>query len=153
MNGTNPMDASYQAFRDQLRPNLPDELVIEDYLRRLAYGTDASFYRLIPKLVVKVRDEADLTRVLGAADRHQVPVTFRAAGTSLSGQAVTDSVLVVLDGRAWQVVLSTLGIRSGPAVGAGTCRPRRGTLEPASSSSACRASARIRECLRALRPR
>ncbi len=96
------MNQRYQAFRDQLSPGLPDELVIEDYLRRLAYGTDASVYRLIPHLVVKVRNETDLTLVLAAANRCQVPVTFRAAGTSLSGQAVTDSVLVVLDGDAWR---------------------------------------------------
>jgi Fe-S oxidoreductase len=96
------MDERYHAFRDQLRMGLPDRLVIEDYLRRLAYGTDASFYRLIPKLVVKVRDEADLTLILDAANRYSVPVTFRAAGTSLSGQAVTDSVLAVMDGDAWR---------------------------------------------------
>ena len=96
------MDANYQAFRDLLRPGIPDDRVFEDYLRRLAYGTDASFYRLIPRLVVRIRNEAELIRVLGAANRHLVPVTFRAAGTSLSGQAVTDSVLLVLDGNAWR---------------------------------------------------
>lgn len=83
------MDTSYQAFRDRLRPELPDELVIDDYLRRLAYGTDASFYRLIPRLVVKVRDEAELILVLDAADRHRIPVTFRADGTLLDTQART----------------------------------------------------------------
>lgn len=34
------------------------------------------------------------TRVLPIALKHGVPVTFRAAGTSLSGQAITDSVLL-----------------------------------------------------------
>ena len=96
------MDTRYQAFRDRLRSGIPDARVIEDYLRRLAYGTDASFYRLIPELVVKVGDEAELTLVLDAANRHQVPLTYRAAGTSLSGQAVTDSVLVMMDGDVWR---------------------------------------------------
>ena len=96
------MNTNCRDFRDRLRAGIPDEQVIEDYLRRLAYGSDASFYRMIPQLVVKIRDEQDLILVLDAANRHQVPLTFRAAGTSLSGQAVTDSVLVMLDGHAWQ---------------------------------------------------
>ncbi len=96
------MNENIKALREDLRGNLPETQVIEDELRRLAYGTDASFYRLIPQLVLKVRDEVELIQVLKAANRHQVPVTFRAAGTSLSGQAITDSVLVLLSGEGWQ---------------------------------------------------
>jgi D-lactate dehydrogenase len=59
-------------------------------------GTDASFYRLNPKMVVKVHNEAELRKVLPIAKKFGVPVTFRAAGTSLSGQALTDSVLLKL---------------------------------------------------------
>ena len=65
-------------------------------MRTFAYGTDASFYRLNPKLVVKVHTEDEIRRVLPIARRLAVPVTFRAAGTSLSGQAITDSVLLKL---------------------------------------------------------
>ena len=65
-------------------------------MRTFAYGTDASFYRLNPKLVVKVHTEDEVRRVLPIARRLAVPVTFRAAGTSLSGQAITDSVLLKL---------------------------------------------------------
>ena len=67
-----------------------------DPVRTFAYGTDASFYRLNPKLVVKVHTEDEIRRVLPIARRLAVPVTFRAAGTSLSGQAITDSVLLKL---------------------------------------------------------
>jgi len=77
---------------------LPPGRVLADPLYCLAYGTDASFYRLLPKLVVKVRTEQEVQRVLRAAAARGTPVTFRAAGTSLSGQAVSDSVLVVLAG-------------------------------------------------------
>ena len=69
-----------------------------DPVRTLAWGTDASFYRLVPKVVVKVRTEDEVVRLLALADRLGLPVTFRAAGTSLSGQAVTDSILLVLAG-------------------------------------------------------
>ena len=59
--------------------------VIRDPLRLLAYGTDASFYRLIPQVVVKVESEDEAAAVLAACRRDGLPVTFRAAGTSLSG--------------------------------------------------------------------
>lgn len=62
----------------------------------LADGTDASFYRLVPQMVVKVHDEREVKEILPVAAKHQTPVTFRAAGTSLSGQAVTDSILLKL---------------------------------------------------------
>jgi D-lactate dehydrogenase len=44
----------------------------------------------------QVHNEAELKRILPIAKAHGVPVTFRAAGTSLSGQALTDSVLLKL---------------------------------------------------------
>ena len=68
--------------------------VFTDPVRTFAYGTDASFYRLIPKMVLKVETEAEIRALLPLAKKHGTPVTFRAAGTSLSGQAVTDSILL-----------------------------------------------------------
>ena len=73
-----------------------------DALTRFAYGTDASFYRLTPQLVVRAWDEEEVVAVLRSAREHGVAVTFRAAGTSLSGQAITDALLLVLDGRSWR---------------------------------------------------
>ncbi|MBK9236572.1 MAG: FAD-binding oxidoreductase [Rhodoferax sp.] len=75
---------------------LPARQVITDNLRRLAYGTDASFYRLTPEVVAVVETEEEVQALLQAAQAHARPVTFRAAGTSLSGQAVTDSVLALI---------------------------------------------------------
>jgi D-lactate dehydrogenase len=97
---------------------LPVERVIDDELRRLAYGTDASFYRLLPEVVVVVQNEAEVQAVLALCRRLKKPVTFRAAGTSLSGQAITDSVLVVL-GDGWkqhEILSDGRRIRLGPAV-------------------------------------
>jgi len=88
----------YGAFYDALAGEIPASRIFCDPFRTLAYGTDASFYRLTPKIVVKVRTTEEASLLLRAADRLSVPVTFRAAGTSLSGQAVTDSVLAVLAG-------------------------------------------------------
>lgn len=75
---------------------LPEKQLITDYLRRLAYGSDASFYRMIPEVVAVVESEEEVQALLQAALAHRRPVTFRAAGTSLSGQAVTDSVLALI---------------------------------------------------------
>ena len=44
------------AVVDSLRRTLPAHQVITDDLRRLAYGSDASFYRLIPQVIVRPRD-------------------------------------------------------------------------------------------------
>ncbi|MES2870539.1 MAG: FAD-binding and (Fe-S)-binding domain-containing protein [Pseudomonadota bacterium] len=79
---------------------IPQDRRFTDALSTLAFGTDASFYRLIPKLVVRVESEDEVVELLRLARRDQVPVTFRAAGTSLSGQAISDSVLIVL-GDNW----------------------------------------------------
>lgn len=89
-------DGRYQAFRQEIQQFIEQERVYTDPVRTFAYGTDASFYRLNPKMVVKVHNEAELKKILPIAKKHGVPVTFRAAGTSLSGQALTDSVLLKL---------------------------------------------------------
>ena len=79
---------------------IPPDRRFTDALSTLAFGTDASFYRLIPKLVIRVESEDEVVELLRLARRDQVAVTFRAAGTSLSGQAISDSVLIVL-GDNW----------------------------------------------------
>jgi D-lactate dehydrogenase len=90
-------DIYHQVYTDLSRA-LPEDRVSRNLLRRLAMGTDASFYRLVPEIVVEVNDVTEVQALLAVTREHRVAVTFRAAGTSLSGQAVTDSVLVCL---AW----------------------------------------------------
>ena len=87
------------AFLRAIEQQIPAQRCFSDPLSTLAFGTDASFYRLIPKLVIRVEAEAEVIFILQQASTHQVPVTFRAAGTSLSGQAISDSVLIVLGDR------------------------------------------------------
>jgi len=114
--GGHPPD--YAALIRDLVGAIPVERLVTDQLRLLAYGTDASFYRLIPKLVVEVADEAEVKAVLAACRRYGAPVTFRAAGTSLSGQAVSDSVLMIL-GNGWNKAVVEKGgeaIRLQPGV-------------------------------------
>ncbi|MBD8573647.1 FAD-binding oxidoreductase [Pseudomonas syringae] len=87
-------------FLRQAQLLIPPARRFDDPLSTLAFGTDASFYRLIPKLVIRVESEAEVIALLKLAQASRVPVTFRAAGTSLSGQAISDSVLLVL-GDNW----------------------------------------------------
>ncbi|CAA6816582.1 MAG: Predicted D-lactate dehydrogenase, Fe-S protein, FAD/FMN-containing [uncultured Thiotrichaceae bacterium] len=96
------MNSTYPAFQRDVLHLIPSTRVFDDPLHCLTYGTDASFYRLIPKLVIKVENEAEVVSILTLAATHKLPVTFRAAGTSLSGQAITDSILVLLSGETWR---------------------------------------------------
>ncbi|HEX2867182.1 MAG TPA: FAD-binding and (Fe-S)-binding domain-containing protein [Ignavibacteriales bacterium] len=95
------LSGKYLELYNSLREGIPEDRMFSDDLRTLAYGTDASFYRLVPKLVVKVDSEEEVILILKHSRRLGLSVTFRAAGTSLSGQAVSDSVLVVL-GTKWR---------------------------------------------------
>ena len=91
----------YDALYRRLATYIPDDRLITDPLRLLTWGTDASFYRLVPRIVVVVDSEREVVRLLADCAALETPVTFRAAGTSLSGQAITDSVLVLL-GDGWR---------------------------------------------------
>ena len=97
------MDGNYKLLAKALESHIPREQLIDDDLRTLAYGTDASFYRLVPQLVIKVNSESEIRAVLQECRSLSLPCTFRAGGTSLSGQAVTDSVLILL-GPSWRKI-------------------------------------------------
>lgn len=86
---------SYQKLTDILSASIDSKRILTNPLQTLAYGTDASFYRLIPKIVILAHNEAEVTEIIKEAKKLDIALTFRAAGTSLSGQAITDSVLVV----------------------------------------------------------
>ena len=92
----------YESLFSSLNAKFPSSRLITDPLRTLAYGTDASFYRLTPKLIVKVESEDEILAVMQACRELNIAITFRAAGTSLSGQALSESVLVVLGSEGWR---------------------------------------------------
>lgn len=89
------------SFLSEIRGFIPEKRIYTDELRLLAWGTDAGFYRLLPKVVVQSASEIEVSLLLRAATKYHLPVTFRAAGTSLSGQAISDSVLI-LAGNNWE---------------------------------------------------
>ncbi len=91
----------YNKFIKEISRTVAPKRIYTDDLRRLAWGTDAGFYRMLPKVVVRTADENEMVAVLKAASSLGLPLTFRAAGTSLSGQAISDSILVVA-GKYWE---------------------------------------------------
>ncbi len=90
-----------QKFLADLRQFIPSERIYTDELRTLGWGTDASFYRQIPKVVIRSDGEEEISKIVKACKKYNLPFTFRAAGTSLSGQSCTDSVLIVA-GKHWE---------------------------------------------------
>ena len=91
----------FKQFLTELKQLLPADRIYTDELRTLGWGTDASFYRMIPKVVVRSDGEEEVSRIIKTCRKYKLPFTFRAAGTSLSGQSCTDSVLIVA-GKHWE---------------------------------------------------
>ena len=91
----------FNQFLSDLRQFMPSERIYTDELRTLGWGTDASFYRQIPKVVLRSDGEEEISKIVRLCQKYKLPFTFRAAGTSLSGQSCTDSVLIVA-GKHWE---------------------------------------------------
>ncbi|WP_374623716.1 FAD-binding and (Fe-S)-binding domain-containing protein [Devosia sp.] len=103
---------------DRLRDVIRKDRIMTDPVMTYAYSGDASSYRLVPAVVVIVNTEDEVRAVIEAARAERLPLTFRAAGTSLSGQAITEGVLAVL-GDGWkklQIDDSGARVTLGPAV-------------------------------------
>lgn len=88
-------------LRKEFLDFLPEGQVLSRPIERVGYASDASVYRLIPQLVVQPKTDSDIQEIFRRARRLRLPVVFRAAGTSLSGQSITDGILVDL-GRYWR---------------------------------------------------
>jgi D-lactate dehydrogenase len=82
------------ALRHDLVALLGADCVLSRPIDLIRFATDASPYRLFPKVIVIARNVDDVRKVLAYARQKHESVTFRAAGTSLSGQAQGDGILV-----------------------------------------------------------
>ncbi len=87
-------------------------------LDRHAAAHDASHFLLTPQVVVTARDAAEVGRLFAVSARHGVPLTLRSGGTSLSGQAVSDGILVDVrkEFRTIQVLDDGARVRTQPGV-------------------------------------
>ena len=98
------MEYNYLSLIKKIKTYIPKDNIITDPTLCYAYGTDASLYRITPKIVLKVRHAEEMSKFIKDALFYKTPITFRAAGTSLSGQALSDSILVVLHENYWKKI-------------------------------------------------
>ncbi len=91
---TEQADTRWPGLATGLRSELGDEAVSTRAIDRYALAHDASHYLLIPEMVVRPTSTEQVAAVLRACAAAGAPLTFRAAGTSLSGQAVSNAVMV-----------------------------------------------------------
>jgi D-lactate dehydrogenase len=81
-------------LRDDLVAMLGEEDVHSRVLDLVKYATDASPYRMFPKVVVSPRNVDAVAKIFAYSREKKVPVTIRAAGSSLSGQSQGDGILI-----------------------------------------------------------
>lgn len=83
-----------EPLRTELTELLGPEKVLWKVSDLVRYASDASPYRFVPQVVVIAEDIDDISAVLSYAHGRQREVVFRAAGTSLNGQAQGEDILV-----------------------------------------------------------
>ena len=85
---------------------LPESCIHDDLITRLAYARDASMYRLIPESVIRPKNETDVQSLLKYGRETKTPITFRTAGTSLSGQSITTGIIaeVLYDWQKFKIL-------------------------------------------------
>ncbi|MFD7260333.1 FAD-binding and (Fe-S)-binding domain-containing protein [Streptomyces sp. NPDC059874] len=83
-----------EPLRSELIELLGAEKVLWKVSDLIRYASDASPYRFVPQVVVIAEDIDDVSAVLSYAHGRQREVVFRAAGTSLNGQAQGEDILV-----------------------------------------------------------
>ncbi|MBV8350248.1 MAG: FAD-binding oxidoreductase [Mycolicibacterium sp.] len=99
-----------EQLRSDLVALLGERKVLHTVSDLVKYATDASPYRFVPQVVVLAETVEDIAALFAYAHRHGRKIVFRAAGTSLNGQAQGEDILVdvrrhwtgveVLDGGA-----------------------------------------------------
>jgi len=85
---------SPEQLRSMLARFVDERRILVRPIDRIAYASDASFYRLIPAAVVLAASEHEVAQLFRFSHEHDLPITFRSAGTSLSGQSISNGLLV-----------------------------------------------------------
>jgi D-lactate dehydrogenase len=90
-----------ESIGSALRRILDRGRVLDRPIDRIAFSSDASFYRLVPQAVVQPATLGEIARLFAFSRTRSIPLVFRAGGTSLSGQSITDGILVDV-ARYWR---------------------------------------------------
>ena len=105
-------------LHEKLSQILPDERIKTRLIDRVAYANDASYFRLVPQAVVQPSSISETQSLFQFSQQNHIPMTFRAAGTNLTGQAITDGILVDIS-KHWDKYAVENGgafIRSQPGI-------------------------------------
>jgi len=84
-----------------LRSKLGNDKVLTKPIERYAHSGDASLYHYVPQAVLFPSSVVDIKQILQFARDNKTHITYRAGGTSLSGQSVSDGLLVNV-ARYWK---------------------------------------------------
>jgi D-lactate dehydrogenase len=83
-------------LKEDLARIIPGERIRNRFIDLVSFASDAGFYYLLPKAVVQPASEKEIIDLFIFSKKHKIPLVFRTGGTSLSGQSITDGVLVDL---------------------------------------------------------
>ena len=92
---------SSTSIKSALSSHIAADRILIRPIDLIAFASDASFYRLVPKAVVLANDAAEVQKLFRFSQSVGIPMTFRAAGSSLSGQSISDGLLVEV-ARNWK---------------------------------------------------
>ncbi|MBS1538656.1 MAG: FAD-binding oxidoreductase [Bacteroidetes bacterium] len=95
--------SSTSSIKSSLEKIFAPERILTRWIDRLAYASDASCYRIIPEAIVRPISVQEIQALFKWSTFHYVPLCFRAAGTSLSGQSVTSGIIVDIS-RNWDAI-------------------------------------------------
>src|SRR5580693_9622141 len=122
-----PCEMSSEEIRHALHGFVPGDRVLVRPIDLIAWASDASFYRLIPKAVVQTKTVDEIRALFAFSQQTRIPMTFRSGGTSLSGQSISDGLLVEVarnwrdlqvedDGRKLRLQPGVIGARANQAL-------------------------------------
>ncbi|UKJ07245.1 FAD-binding and (Fe-S)-binding domain-containing protein [Solitalea lacus] len=94
----------------ELESILPKDRIKTRLIDLVSYASDAGFYHLQPKAIVLPQTELEIIRLFEFSHQNSIPLTFRTGGTSLSGQSITDGILVDLSQYWDRVTIEEDGI-------------------------------------------
>lgn len=87
----------------ELEKILPTDRIKTSYIELVSYASDAGFYHLVPKAVVAPINDTEIIELFQFSQKHNISMVFRTGGTSLSGQSITDGILVDLS-KSWNKI-------------------------------------------------
>ena len=95
---------------EELKRILPSEKIKNTLIDQYAFAPDASFYYLLPQVVVQPSSLNEIRELFLFSQQYTISMVFRTGGTSLSGQSITDGILIDLS-NYWRLCkVKSLGL-------------------------------------------